>query len=112
MYSRTELCLLAQAYFEATGVGAATLSRRTVGNTKLFVRLLDGLDCTVRSVEAASVWLDLNWPDEAVWPEGVRPRGTALAVVPLAEFWPRPILSPAGNRPPLKRHVRTLALVE
>jgi hypothetical protein len=81
MYSTAELCLLARSYLAGTGLAAATLSRYTVGNTKLFPRLLAGMDCTARSAEQASIWLDLNWPAEIPWPPGMRPRGTALAAV-------------------------------
>jgi hypothetical protein len=100
---------LARAYIAETGVAAATLSRRTVGNTKLFVRLLDGMDCTARSAEAASLWLDLNWPVDAAWPEAVRPRGTALAAAPLADW---PLIPATGPPPPPKRRGRQLSLVE
>jgi hypothetical protein len=81
MYSKSELCLLGQAYTAGKGLSAATLSRYVVGNTKLFPRLLAGMDCTARSAEAASIWFDMNWPAEIAWPQGVRPRGTALAAV-------------------------------
>jgi hypothetical protein len=81
MYSTAELCLLARSYLAGTGLAAATLSRYTVGNTKLFVRLLAGEDCTARSAEQASLWFDLNWPADIAWPQGMRPRGAALAAV-------------------------------
>jgi hypothetical protein len=90
MYSTAELCLLARSYLTGTGLAAATLSRYTVGNTKLFPRLLAGLDCTARSAEQASLWFDLNWPADITWPPGMRPRGTALAAVQPAASEERP----------------------
>jgi hypothetical protein len=90
MYSTAELCLLARSYLAGTGLAAATLSRYTVGNTKLFVRLLAGEDCTARSAEQASLWFDLNWPPDIAWPPGMRPRGAALAAVLPAASEERP----------------------
>jgi hypothetical protein len=81
MYSRSELILLTQAYLGATGLTASMFSRRVTGQGKLFGRLLAGEDCTMRSAELASVWFDLNWPADVAWPQGVRPRGSALAVM-------------------------------
>jgi hypothetical protein len=90
MYSTAELCLLARTYLAGTGLAAATLSRYTVGNTKLFVRLLAGEDCTARSAEQASLWFDLHWPADIAWPQGMRPRGAALAAVIPAASEDRP----------------------
>jgi hypothetical protein len=97
MYSGTELIILTRHYLAATGIAAATLSRRVTGHTKLFGRLLDGYDCTMRTAEAASIWFDLYWPFDLPWPRDIRPRGSALAAVqprlvplrtmPLAADW-------------------------
>jgi hypothetical protein len=81
MYSRAELILLTQTYLSASGLTASMFSRRVTGQGKLFVRLLAGEDCTMRSAEAASIWFDLNWPPDVAWPQGMRPRGSALAVM-------------------------------
>lgn len=81
MYSRSELITLTKDYLAATGMAHSTLSDRVTGQGKLFGRLLAGDDCTMRSAEAASVWFDLNWPADVAWPSGIRPRGSALAVM-------------------------------
>jgi hypothetical protein len=81
MYSSSELVSLGQHYCDATGASASALSVRVTGQTKLFAQLLAGRDCTMRSAEFASVWMDLNWPAPVPWPADVRPRGTALAVL-------------------------------
>jgi hypothetical protein len=80
MYSSSELISLARDHGLATGMSPAALSKLVTGNSKLFVRLLAGEDCTMRSAELASVYFDLHWPD-APWPADVRPRGTALAAL-------------------------------
>jgi hypothetical protein len=81
MYSAVELAILAKQYLDHTGVALTTLSRHAVGNTKMFERLLEGYDCTGRSLEAASLFFDLKWPAEIPWPANMRPRGSALAAV-------------------------------
>jgi hypothetical protein len=115
MYTTAELCLLARGYLAATGLSAGTLSRYTTGNygnTNLFPRLLAGLDCTARSAETASIWFDLNWPPEAAWPQGMRPRGTALAAVQPAASEDRPKRPGSRSDKGMSRARPALALVE
>jgi hypothetical protein len=47
---------------------ASTLGTRAAGNDKLFLRLFQGFDCTLRTALRASIWFDDNWPADAPWP--------------------------------------------
>lgn len=72
-FTTAQLCILAQAYSEATGVSLPSISGRVTGgkNHKLFARLIAGQTCTAANAEAASEWFVENWPEGIAWPKGV-----------------------------------------
>ena len=84
----TDLFLsVAQAYLTAAGLKPKTLSHRVFGDAKVLPELLDGRrTLTFARGEAALQWFSDNWPENAMWPEGVaRPQPSPVPEAPQAE---------------------------
>lgn len=67
----SHLLSVADAFKKATGLEDVTLSHRLFSDSKKLAALRNGADITVGRFNASMVWLSANWPDDAVWPEGV-----------------------------------------
>jgi len=66
-----ELLLLGTAYAAAAGISLATAGKRVCGNVYIFRRLAAGRGCNSRTLDLATAFFAVNWPDGALWPEGV-----------------------------------------
>lgn len=67
-----QIIAAATAYACALGIPLKTASSRIFNETKLLDRVVDGrATLTLARAEKALVWLSENWPEGAVWPEGM-----------------------------------------
>lgn len=60
------------AYVAATGLADKTVSSRVFKDQKKIAALREGKDITVTRYQVSLQWLSDHWPDNAVWPSGVR----------------------------------------
>lgn len=67
----THLVRAADAYGLALEIERSTVSWRLFGDGKKLAALVEGADIQVRRFEGAMRWLSANWPEGAVWPDGV-----------------------------------------
>lgn len=82
MLSPDELLKVATAYAEATGLSLVTVGRAACnGNDKIFTRIAGGGGAVSRSIIAATLWFEANWPIEVTWPAEV-PRTRPAVRVP------------------------------
>jgi hypothetical protein len=83
MLDGASLLRLAQAYSAATKLTLTGIGKRACANDKAFLRLSRGQTITQRTAEIAERWLRSNWPENAVWPEGIpgKPRSRVPAFV-------------------------------
>lgn len=58
-------------YCESARLSPATISTRIFNDGQKIGRLRAGGDVTTGWHRKAMVWLSVNWPDDAAWPEGV-----------------------------------------
>lgn len=72
-----QILTLARAYAEAEGVELKTVSWRVFGDTKKLRALEGGGDLYTGRATAALEWFRENWPEGAVWPDGIEPREAA-----------------------------------
>ena len=78
-----QLLELSDQYRIATGVEQSTVSWRVFGDTKKLRALDGGADIQVKRWEQAVRWFADNWPEGAIWPEGIpRPSATEPAEAP------------------------------
>lgn len=61
----------AQVFGAALSIERSTVSWRLFGDGKKLDALIGGADIQVRRFEAAMHWLSTNWPDGAIWPDGI-----------------------------------------
>lgn len=67
-----DLLVVADAYVLATGRGRGSLSKAIFDRGGHFEDLAIGSrDLSTGTFERAMQWFSNNWPDNAVWPEGV-----------------------------------------
>lgn len=67
-----ELLSIVDAYMKATGRKETTVSTTVFNDGKKLTSLRDGTaDIGTRRYNSALTWFSENWPDGAVWPEGV-----------------------------------------
>lgn len=72
---------LCDAYCAAARLSRSRLSTIIFNDGKALDRVAGGGDLNTRSYEKAIAWLSENWPEDAVWPDGVeRPSGEDLVV--------------------------------
>lgn len=72
MLTVAHLLALANEYQRVeTSVGDTTLSFRVFGDSKKLAALRAQGDITTARFNRAVRWFSTNWPDGAVWPEGV-----------------------------------------
>lgn len=68
----TELLSIVDAYMEATGRKETTVSTTVFNDGKKLTSLRDGTaDIGTRRYNSAIMWFSANWPEGAVWPDGV-----------------------------------------
>lgn len=77
-----ELIKNLQAVFDvyqgASGLAASTIWARACGDARFMSRVLAGGSFTPRTYDSILRWFSDNWPQDAVWPEGVsRPQTEA-----------------------------------
>lgn len=82
---RQHLIEAAKAFEAASGVSLATIGRRALNDNTLLARLASGQGFTVKTYDRLLGWLSENWPDNAVWPEGVIRPEPAAPTADLAE---------------------------
>lgn len=63
---------LANRFSDATGVSPSTIGKRALNDNTFFSRI-SGTDATftLRTFDRLLAWFSENWPETAVWPEGV-----------------------------------------
>ncbi|MCA0032715.1 hypothetical protein [Mesorhizobium sp. B263B2A] len=67
-----ELLSIVDAYMTATGRKETTVSTTVFNDGKKLTSLRDGTaDIGTRRYNSAIMWFAANWPDGAVWPDGV-----------------------------------------
>jgi hypothetical protein len=71
MTLRDQLISVSDAFCAASGMSRARLSTLMMKGGARLDAIAEGGDLTTRSFEAAMAWLSANWPQSAVWPEGV-----------------------------------------
>lgn len=80
MLNITHLITLADIYRKATKVEDKTLSSRVFDDGKKLGAIRAGKEITVGRYNAALEWFSANWPEGAVWPDGVpRPANAEAA---------------------------------
>lgn len=68
----TELLSIVDAYMTATGRKETTVSTTVFNDGKKLTSLRDGsADIGTRRYNSAIMWFAANWPESAVWPDGV-----------------------------------------
>lgn len=65
------LTTLADRYAEATNLKQSTVGRLCAGDGRFFKRIEEGQTFTAKKYDVVVSWFSLNWPDDAVWPDGV-----------------------------------------
>lgn len=73
------LLAVVDAYETATLASDTTVSSRIFNDGKKIGSLRTGADIMTRKYNAALVWFSANWPEGAVWPEGVSRPGVEQA---------------------------------
>jgi hypothetical protein len=73
MLTPIDLLILARLYAAATGLSLSTLGKRACGNNRIFLRLAGGSGANVRTLERVETYFRATWPDNASWPEDIRP---------------------------------------
>ena len=77
------LISVSEAFAAARGLSRSRVSTIVFGDgRKLDLVIRDGADITTRRLEAAMAWFSANWPEGAVWPDGVPRPAVACAVAP------------------------------
>ena len=71
MLEIAHLLLIADEYKRATGLEDVTVSHRVFGDSKKLSALRGESDITVGRFNTAVAWFAANWPDGAIWPDGV-----------------------------------------
>lgn len=67
-----ELLSIVDAYMSATGRKETTVSTSVFNDGKKITGLRDGTaDIGTRRYNSAVVWFSENWPENAVWPDGI-----------------------------------------
>lgn len=64
--------ILIERFCQAARIAEATLSSRLFNDGKRIAALRNGSDIGVLRLGRAIGWLSVNWPEAAVWPEGVK----------------------------------------
>lgn len=75
------LLTVVDAYAKAECVSDKTVSGRVFKDSKKITALREGADITHRRMREALEWFSANWPENAIWPEGVERPATEGAVV-------------------------------
>jgi hypothetical protein len=70
------LLKLAQTYSAHTGKSIATLGHYSTGDARIFVRFMEGGDCSTQRARRIGQWFADNWPEDLEWPR--------------APIWPHP----------------------
>lgn len=68
---RTQILTLAARYCASRQIAESTLATRLANHGAFFERIRQGASLTVDRWIHAIQWFRRNWPDGAVWPEGV-----------------------------------------
>jgi len=73
MLTAADILSVADAYAAACEPPASltTVSFRAFGDSKKLQAMRDGADLTLKRAATALEWFSLNWPSNAVWPDGV-----------------------------------------
>lgn len=75
MTLREQLILVANRYAHLAGLSLSRVSTIVFNDGKTLMRLQAEGDITTTTFERAMAWFSGQWPDDAVWPEGIaRPR--------------------------------------
>lgn len=74
------LITLGTRFCEARALEESTVGRLCAADGRFFSRIRDGKTFTAKKYDEVVGWFDLNWPANAVWPDGVcRPASEAAA---------------------------------
>jgi len=66
------LLVVARRFAEGRGIGLSTAAKQLAGDVRFFRRLeSDGATFTVRKYDEVLQAASANWPEKAVWPEGI-----------------------------------------
>ena len=65
------LLAVSAVYAEATTLSRSSVSKRVFNDGKVLDNLASGADMTIGRHATAMQWLSDNWPEGAVWPEGI-----------------------------------------
>lgn len=69
---RQHLGLCAVAFERAAGLKASVVSRRAVQDSRYLDRVIGGASgFTIATYDRLMAYFSAQWPDDAVWPEGV-----------------------------------------
>ena len=80
MLNTDHLTTLADLYGRALTLEEKTVSSRVFQDSKKLGAIRAGSDITVGRYNAALEWFSANWPEGAVWPDGVpRPANAEAA---------------------------------
>lgn len=66
-----QIIAVALAYRRAENVAISTVSSRVFNDGKKLGALIDGANILTRRHLRAMRWFSENWPENAIWPEGV-----------------------------------------
>lgn len=71
MMLKTALIEISKRYAYAKSLSVSRVSTLVFGDGKVIARLEAGAGITTDRFELGIRWFSLNWPEHAVWPEGV-----------------------------------------
>lgn len=80
MTLREQLLALFDAFAEARRLSRSRISTLVFNGGHVIDRVAAGGDVTTGKFEDAVKWFSDNWPEDAVWPEGVARPGAGLPV--------------------------------
>jgi hypothetical protein len=71
MTTREKLLAVIDAFVREEPMRVSALSYRLFGRNTKLGEIVDGADLQTATYDKAMAWLSANWPQSAVWPEGV-----------------------------------------
>jgi hypothetical protein len=72
MTLKEQLLITTDAYCSAKGMSQARLSTILFSGGARLQQIRDGSDVATGRFESVMQWLSNNWPEGAIWPEGIK----------------------------------------
>jgi hypothetical protein len=76
---RAHLLSLNQAFAAASGRAESTVAQVAAGDWRFFAHLRAGKGFRVGTYDRVVIWFSENWPEGAIWPEGIERPVIAVA---------------------------------